>query len=296
VQKLRVNRLCAWLVALLPALSAAQATATDEVTWVVSNFAPFYIGAGASSGQGVADRLINLVKAEMPEYRHRHQPMTPIRFREYLRNQAQVVSFAFLKDPSLAGQVQYSGATLILPALELTLRREDWDHKWQRQSPFHLAEGMRSGLQLGVAEGRHYSTKLDALIHASRAAANAQLFVRNGDHNTGLAEMATKKRVDATIGYSAELRFAQLGNSRLASLVSVPIAENTDPVFAYAAIPKGEWGDRFRARLNQALLKLRGQAEYRQALVDWFGTTDAWEQAYKARFSAGKMDTAEAGL
>lgn len=69
--------------------------------------------------------------------------------------------------------------------------------------------------------------------------------------------MTVQKHVDGTIGYSAEMRYAQKPNPKLENLVSLPVTENTQAL-SYTIIPKGPWGDQFRARIDKAILKLRG--------------------------------------
>lgn len=276
-------------------LWAGFATAQERVTWVVEKFEPYYILEGNLKGQGAADYLIALLKKEMPDMKHNTEYMPILRIRDALKARERAVSIAFLKDPTLADYVQYSAATMLVPPLELTLRREQWEVQLKAAPSLSAAEVMRQGLAIGVADGRHYGDKLDKLI-ADRKGLSSQLYARVGNHYRGLAEMVSTKNIDATIGYSAELRYAQKLHPELSNLVSIPLIEGTGPLFAYTVIPKGEWGDKFRVRINRAITKLRGTPEYKEAMTRWFGSTSAWEAEYRNRFQTGLMDAQTVGL
>ena len=279
------------LFAGFPGLANAQ----GKVTWVVEKFEPYYILEGELKGQGAADYLIALLKKEMPDMKHSTEYMPILRIRDAFMARERAVSIAFLKDPTLADYAQYSAATMLVPALEITLRREQWEVQLKSAPSVSAAEVMRQGLVIGVADGRHYGEKLDKLI-AEKRGLSKQLYARVGNHYRGLAEMVATKNIDATIGYSAELRYAQKLHPELANLVSVPLIEGAGPLYAYAAIPKGEWGDKFRVRINKAITKLRGTPEYKDAMTRWFGSTSAWEAEYRNKFQTGLMDAQNAGM
>jgi uncharacterized protein (TIGR02285 family) len=184
---------------------------------------------------------------------------------------------------------------MLVPPLELTLRREQWEAQLKSAPALSATELMQQGLVIGIAEGRHYGEKLDQLI-AEKRGFSSQLYARAGNHYRGLAEMVSTKNIDATIGYSAELRYAQKLHPELTNLVSIPLTESAGPLYAYAVIPKGQWGDKFRLGINQAILKLRGTDDYKEAMARWFGRSSAWEAEYRNKFQAGQMDAQAAGM
>jgi uncharacterized protein (TIGR02285 family) len=274
---------------------ASLSHAQDKVTWIVEKFEPYYILDGKLKGQGAADRLVVLLQKELADMQHEITFMPILRIRESLKNKDHAICVSFLKDKSLAEHVQYSVATMLVPALELTLRREDWEGKWKKASSISLADFMASGAVVGIADGRRYGEKLDPLL-ADRKRFPKGTYARTGNHYAGLAEMTVQKHVDGTIGYSAEMRYAQKLNPKLENLVSLPVTENTQALYAYTIIPKGPWGDQFRARIDKAILKLRGTPEYKAAMTDWFGQSAVWEQEYKAKVLSGSMDAQSAAL
>ena len=269
--------------------------AQGKITWAFGKFEPFYISEGPMKEQGIGDRLRDLLQKDMPEFQHEATFMPILRVRESLKTGGHALTISFIKDPSLSEFVQYSAAPILVPALQLPVRREDWVSKWKSADSISLVTLMKNGGVVGVAEGRRYGKNLDSLL-SNRSRFPKGVYSRIGNQYAGLAEMVKNKHVDATIGYSAELRFAQKSSSGLDGLVSVPVAESMEPLYAYAALPKGEWGDAIRVRLNKSLLNLRGTPEYKKAQTDWFGTSAAWEREYKQRFLAGKMDAQEDGL
>lgn len=273
----------------------APSQAQDKITWAFGKFEPFYISDGPMKGQGIGDRLLVLLQKDMPEFQHEVTFMPILRVRESLKTGGHAVSISFIKDPSLSEFVQYSASTILVPALQLTVRREDWVSKWKSAESISLAALMEKGGVVGVAEGRRYGKSLDALL-GDKARFPKGVYSRIGNQYSGLVEMVKSKHVDATIGYSAELRFAQKTSPGLDGLISVAVTESMEPLFAYTVIPKGEWGDAFRVRLNKSLLNLRATSEYKKAQTDWFGSSPAWERDYKMRFLAGKMDAQSDGL
>lgn len=281
----------------LMAFLSIQALASEQnkVQWIVEKFEPYYILDGKLKGQGAADRLVALLQKDVPEMQHATEFMPILRIRDALKAKEQIVSIAFLKDPTLAEHVQYSAATMLVPALEMTLRRTDWEQKWNSARSISANELLQRGGVIGVADGRHYGERLDALLTAKKHASNT-VYVRAGNHYRGLAEMVYTRNLDATVGYSAELRYAQKLHPELSGLVSVPVSESMRPLYAYAILPKSEWGDRFRKRLNQSILKLRGTPEYMQAMTDWFGESRAWDVEYRKRLLSGQMDAQSAGM
>lgn len=273
----------------------AAANGQDTVTWIVERFEPYYILDGKLKGQGAADHLVELVRHELPDMRHRVEFMPILRIRESLKAREHAVCISFLKDRSLADSVQYSVATMLVPALEVTLRRDDWQRLWGGAPVLSLAALMNGGAVVGVADGRRYSTSLDALL-TDRLRFPKSVYARVGDHYMGLAEMVAHRHIDATIGYAAELRYAQKIAGDLDGLVSLPLSENLQPLYAYTIIPKGPWGDRFRARIDPILRRLRATPAYRQAMIDWFGESASWDREYRERLEAGRMDAQSAGF
>ncbi|MCH4292907.1 transporter substrate-binding domain-containing protein [Shewanella sp. 3B26] len=274
-------------VALLLISMATQAK--EQVIWVLERFEPYYILDGEYQGQGIADRLIKLFQQALPEYDHTTEYMPILRIRTALKTGQHVVCISFLKDTSLADYVQYSGVTMLVPPLELTVRREDWESKWHSAPQLSLAQLMEQGGKIGVADGRNYGKAFDVLLQDKARFAEGT-YSRVGEHYAGLAKMVSLHRIDATIGYRAELAYAQKLDPKLEPLISVGATENTEFLFAYAVMPKGDWGNSFRARIDEALLRLRDTPEYRHAMTDWFGDTPRWEAEYQQRVLSGAMD------
>jgi uncharacterized protein (TIGR02285 family) len=270
------------------------AYATEKVTWIVQKFEPYYILEGPLQGQGAADRILDLIQKELPDLQHENTFMPILRIREALKNKDHVVCISFLKDPTLDQDVQYSVATMLVPALEISMRDDVWQSKWNKSATISIREFLSRGAVIGIAEGRHYGDQIDPLLNDRQHYPNG-IYARNGNHYAGLADMVASRHIDATIGYSAELRFLQKQHPELNSLVSIPITENMQALYAYAILPKGEWGEQFRQKLNRAILKVRSSAKYKRAMSDWFGDTPAWEREYQSHFVNGSMDGASAG-
>lgn len=281
------------LLCLLSVLNNSQAK--EKVIWATENFPPYYIDNGPGQNTGIADVISMLLQKELPEFEHKNQLLPALRIRKRLNDGEKMVSVSFIKDRSMLPYAQYSVATLLVPAMEITLRRQVWEDKWKSAPIISLEKLLSDGGTVGIAEQRRYGKKFDALLLDKKRFPSGTSD-RVGDHYQGLAEMVALRRVDATIGYSSELRYAQLLNPSLNNLVNVPAVENTTRLYAYAIIPRNAWGDEFKVKLDRAILKVRGSKEYKTAMTRWFGESKAWEEEYKNRFLKGKMDGANDGL
>jgi len=280
----------ALLFSLAAACTATVASASEsdderEITWVLENFEPYYIQSGPFKGKGIGDRINQFLMDSLPEYRHRLAYMPILRITEGLKKGHHQVVTTYLKNPADQEFAQYSITSLVVPPLELTLRREDWQRDWRAAPQISLRAFLESGQLLGLAGRRYYGDTITPIV-LDRQLYPKGAYIQQSSHYHNLAEMVGHKHLDATIGYAAELRFFEMSNPRSNALISVPIAEEPDYLYAYVVLPKTAWGDRLRERIDIILRHKRNTPAYRAIMLDWFTPTAAFERAITARFNS----------
>ncbi|MBY0237192.1 MAG: hypothetical protein K2W93_19595 [Burkholderiaceae bacterium] len=270
----------------LPSWALASAGDERDVTWVVENFEPYFIQSGPMKGKGIGDRVNQTLIDGLPDYRHQTAHVPILRITEGFKSGRHLAITTYLKNPADFELVHYSITSLVVPPLELTLRRADWQVIWRSAPQISLRRFLQSGKVIGVAGRRFYGEAISNIV-ADKQHDPKGVFTQQSTHYRNLAEMVARKRIDATIGYGAELRFLELSNPPAEPLVSVPIVENADYLYAHVAVPKTPWGEELRDQVDKVLRKQRNTPAYRAIMLDWFGHSATLEHAITTRFSSG---------
>ncbi|RQO58744.1 hypothetical protein DBR47_13800 [Paucibacter sp. KBW04] len=256
-----------------------------ELTWVVENFEPYFIQTGPLKGKGIGDRINQFLIDALPEYRHKIAYVPILRITEGLKKGQQQVITTYLKNPADLAFTQYSITSLVVPPLELTLRRQDWQRDWRASPQISLRAFLDAGKVVGLAGRRFYGDGITPIV-TDRQRYPKGAYVQQSSHYRKLAEMVVQKHVDATIGYAAELKYFELSSPNAGQLISLPIVEEPNYLYAYVALPKTPWGDRLRERIDRVLSQKRNTPAYRAIMLDWFTPTPAFERAITARFNS----------
>lgn len=285
--KLNINiKYLSSLICLILALNPSYLISKekDNIIWVTEHFEPYFIFDGPLKGKGISDRINTTLIKLLPEYQHSVQYMPILRITEALKNGEHIAVVSYLKNPNDKAFAQYSITSLVVPPLELTIREEDWIKNWHKQSPISLKAFINQGNIVGIAGRRYYGDHLYPLLFEKKEQLKKGVYAVQSTHYSSLAEMIVRNRIDGTIGYSAELQYFNYIKPQAIKLVSIPITENPENLFAYVVVPKSEWGSDFLKTLNSRLKKVRKTEEYQAIMFDWFGKKPAFEAALKKRF------------
>ena len=262
-----------------------QLQAKDTITWVTEHFEPYYINSGPLANQGIGDRINQALIDELPEYDHVTQYMPILRITSALKNGEKISVTTYLKNPKDKEFAQYSITSLVVPPLELTMRMDDWENQWQQANPISLIKLLKNDYLIGIAGRRYYGDNLSPILYDTETYPNGTYNVQS-THYRSLADMVSRGRIDATIGYAAELKYYQHISTETEKLVSVPIIENPDILYAYVVMPKNEWGYMLKMKIDKVLHRIRNTVEYQSIMYDWFGKTPKLEEAITTRFSS----------
>ncbi|MGY3917006.1 transporter substrate-binding domain-containing protein [Aeromonas australiensis] len=258
------------------------ANAKERLVWIQQDFSPFYIKEDGYTN-GIADKIIDLIQAELPEYEHEKKFLPIKRVILAMESGANVICITFLKDDEVSKIANYSVATMILPPHVIVTRKEVSS---KLKSKMSLIEMKNGRLVMSIPDGRHFSEEISRQI---RAFPRDDLHIRNGDHFRGIARMIVSGRVDYTIAYPFELKYIQSANSNMHTLSKIKIDGNDKFIPAYAITPKSVFGNDLIDKVNRALYRIRDTPEYKSAHVSWIDSDDNFESAYED-FSNGKYD------
>ena len=248
-------------------LLTGTAAAQDTVRWLDMDFPPFFISEGPAAGQGMGDRIADLLSTELTGYRHERDRASPDRIMGLISAGDPVCSVAFLRTPERERTMAFSVADMVLPPNGLIVRRGD-ETRFSTLGSVSLAGLVDSGnVRLGTAAGRSYGAALDPIL---ADAPDGSVFERQGDDILrGLLQMLVRERLDAVLGYPYESRWIadQLGISD--QIAFLPLEEASDFTTAHVVCPRTEWGHALIERIDGILLERRTTPGYRAFVERW---------------------------
>lgn len=273
-----------FLVALLLLLGPGSLAAQPSVvTWMDIEFAPFYIHEGPDKGQGIADRLTQLLVEKLPDYEHRFATSSPDRIVKSLGAGEPVCSAAFLETPEREKVMLFSAPALLLPPNGITVRRDSMP--FEGKSELSIDDLLSDpSLRGGIARGRAYGAEIDGPLMTYRGDA---LTVREGeDIYSGLLSMLIRGRVDWIVGYPYEAVYVarQLGVED--QVRNLRLVESPAYVDAFVVCPRNPWGEAIMARIDAVLQSEVGTEGHRDFVERWLDpdSRPSYREAYAEAF------------
>ena len=197
------------LCGLLPALAILPAAAKERIWWLVRDLPPFTIFEGPEKGQGVVDRLLPQLIAQMPEYDHSIVRVNRARGIQMLQDAS-----SFTCDPTLlwtqerAGYVHFSMPLLGVMSGGLVVRKEDE----ALLAPFLTGHEVdlhgllnQTSLKLGIVAERSYGTQIDEILRQLPDSALSRHY--GNDATANQLQMQQLGRLHMVMGYWPEVRY-----------------------------------------------------------------------------------------
>lgn len=259
---------------------AASVRAGDLVTWMHADFPPLRIVEGPYAGLGPSDMIHGLMRREMPDLEHRVLTANLRRTLTWMEKGENVLAVGIIPGPERDRVMRYSVPCVLVPPACLVVRAGD-GAGW--------ADGRRVSLQefaatrtIGVAAGRSYGREVDAALQTvadpSRivASSGSKLF-------DNLMEMLLLGRVDGVLAYPFEAVYVARMKGKADRIALVPLREAMVPVVGRIAAPRTDWGERMIERVDEVLLRRRGDPEYRAAFERWLppGAVEDYRAMYE---------------
>ena len=246
--------------------SASTAETLEEVTWMHAEFPPLRITSGPYAGQGVSDMIHDLMRRELPGFRHSIVTANLSRTLNWMESGKNVLAVGIIPNPQRDRLMQYSVPCVLVPPVCLVVRAGEEDdlgangHVSLRQ--------FIARKRLGVAADRSYGPELDSVLLSSPDL--SRIVVNQGSNLFGtLLEMLLLGRVDGVLAYPFEATYAARSRGNEGSIAILPLRESMVPVRGRIAAPRTAWGSEMIGRVNRVLLRHRDTPEYRAALERW---------------------------
>lgn len=248
----------------LPCVAMAQPG--DEVTWMHAEFPPLRITDGPYAGQGVSDMIHDLMRRELPAFKHTLITANLSRTLNWMENGRNVLAVGIIPNPQRDRVMQYSVPCVMVPPVCLVVRAGEQES---------LGLGGHVSLRdfiarkhLGVSADRSYGPEVDSVLLSSPDL--SRVVVNPGPNLSGnLLDMLLLGRVDGVLAYPFEAAYAMRMKGEEGRIATVPLRESMVPVQGRVAAPRTAWGAAMIERVNEVLLRHRGTPEYRAAIERW---------------------------
>lgn len=244
--------------------------ARETLTWLVRDLPPVTIFEGPQQGQGALDQLLPILAEHLPEYRHQILRVNRARGMQMLR------STAFTCDPSLlwtaerASFVVFSTQAFVTGSNGVTVRRS----QQAALAPFVVAGQFdlkaflaNAHARLGLVAERSYGALIDQHL---QQAATQRLTPHYGNDALGsLLQMQQRGRLEAVLGYGAEVRYQAL-QQRIdpQDLIFYPIKGTAPYQRTHIACSDTPLGREAIVRIDQVLREIP-QEQLRQSYATW---------------------------
>ncbi|AZZ98033.1 transporter substrate-binding domain-containing protein [Pseudoalteromonas sp. R3] len=242
----------------------------ETVSWITTDFPPYYIYSDRDEGEGRDEQLITLLHTLIGNLVHQRQGFPASRaIYELSHSNSGYCMISLYKTKSRKKYITYTKhySTLGL-APGLALRKET-----ARVLGLNIKGDVslvdlvvKHGLTLGVAQSRSYGQVLDQLI--ARLPPD-QIVVRPGwDTLQSLTNMLLKKRVDLVLGYPSEHYYLskRLGTDNLTqvSLSGVPLLAK-----GYIGCTNNAAGRKLVQLFDKELTRLVKKDDYKNIMLKW---------------------------
>ncbi|MBT3368084.1 MAG: TIGR02285 family protein [Nitrospina sp.] len=273
------------LVVFLVLLCPLSGFSQDTITWLKVDFPPVSIPEGKDAGEGIMDKIVDLMISDLPGYQHKSRVANIKRIMtEFEQGQdACAGGFIITEERSEIGYFSKYPSTF-LPPVQIVIRRED-KKLFETSGMPSLEDLLRNkSLKLGLSSKMAYGKKIDSLVEKHKAKAN--IFFRHGDDIAkSLLRMLLKKRIDYTIAYPWMVEY-MLKPEQVDKITFIPAKETQVPIMHHVMCSKTDWGLRVIEKINAILKKERPTKEYRSIFERWLPKSEieGYRQAYDREF------------
>jgi uncharacterized protein (TIGR02285 family) len=237
-----------------------QSAGANAIDWFVRDWPPVNILQGPEQGQGAYDVMLNRLIAAMPQYQHQLHISTLTMRQQMMQQQRSHCLFGLLKTPQRQTFLQFSEPVALIPNLQVVALA---DHPmWQ------LVAG-----QQAIDPALLFQLPLRGMLEQNRTypdfiSDHLSAFVQVSATETNLVQMLKAKRADYVLEYPDRMHYLAKPDPTL-KLKSMPLLGLAAVSEVYVACSMNEQAKAQIKAVNQAMLQLRKDPQYRAALLDW---------------------------
>lgn len=267
---------------------ALAAESKPRLMWMIRDLPPFNILEGPLKNEGIADNMLRLLQAKLPQYQHVLVVANQARSKQMLSSGALVCDSGMLKSPEREQIMYFSIITLGLQTNGVMIRKQDEQElapfidNGQFDLPAFVAADQYS---LGTLVGRSYGPQIDAEL--AKLKADKRVVHYGIEASRSLLRMQQHGRITAVLGYGPELRYnGEMEQMDLEQLSFYPIKGAPPYLMGYVGCSKTPAGLQAIERINKAIRELR-QGEIVQLYANWLDkrSRSAYLEAAKGFFT-----------
>lgn len=267
---------------------ALPAENKPRLVWMIRDLPPFNILEGPLKNQGIADHMLRLLQARLPQYQHVVAVANQARSKQMLGSGALICDTGLLKSPEREEILYFSIATMGLQTNGVMIRKQQEQElapfidNGQFDLPAFIAADRYT---LGTLVGRSYGPVIDAEL--AKLKADKRVVHYGIEASRSLLRMQQHDRLTAVLGYGPELRYSgELEQMDLEQLSFYPIKGAPPYLMGYVGCSKTPEGLEAIQRINKAVRELR-QGEIVQLYANWLDKRSraAYLQAAKGFFT-----------
>lgn len=281
LRRLALLALCAF--AALPAYAEKP-----RLIWTIRDMPPFNILEGPLKGQGISDRMLGLLMADLPQYEHVLSVANRARATQILTSGVLTCDPGLLWSKEREQMMYFSIPTLGILTNGIVLRKADeaelsrFIHKGEFDLSAFLADGHYT---LGTLVERSYGKVIDAEL---KQANPKNLVIHHGtDATLSLLRMQQHQRLSAVLGYWPELRYqSENAGVPLDALNFYPVKGVPTYQLTYVTCSKTPEGLEAINAINASVRRLR-EGEAIGLYAQWLNgaTREAYLNAAKGFFN-----------
>ncbi|MEN0105982.1 MAG: TIGR02285 family protein [Pseudomonas sp.] len=196
------------LLALCVFTALPAAAEKPRLIWTIRDMPPFTILEGPLQQQGIADRMLKLLTADMPQYEHIFSVANRARATQILNSGVLTCDPGLLWSKEREQSMYFSIPTMGILTNGVVVRKVDEEAlaAFIQKGEFDLAAFLADGrYTLGTLVERSYGKVIDAEL---KQANPKNLVIHHGiDATLSLLRMQQHQRLNAVLGYWPELRY-----------------------------------------------------------------------------------------
>lgn len=272
---------CVFLFAfsLVAVLGDRATLATDQpiLTWLTLDWQPAWISEGPLENLGYAQRATHILQGRLEQYEHRDENVVNVRIYEILKARNSCFAASSYQGSDLAGD-RRNGIITSAPSYIFfyhgLVARKDTAARFSR----HVQNGKVRFLEVlgdpslkgAFQPGRNYSTWLNGVFADDTLTKDMFRWSSNSGLTTSMFKMLEAHRFDYFVDYSMLINFHRDTSGHGPEFDFYPIAEHTVP-YGIGAIACSDtpFGRQVIANINRALVQIRTQRPYQDALQRW---------------------------
>lgn len=239
----------AWLLLAGPTVHAAAESPT--VRWLVLDFPPYHLVSGTQQGQGLRDKYLRNLQADLPQFTHNTEFASVARMSGLMQTNEPVCTISQLKTPEREAYALFSRKPYghQLPVRLIAHPQTVTRTPALQQEMVSLKRVLSStALTIGLVEKRRFGPALDDLLEGDLG----KKVIRFSSDTLLAAQIKLMEhgRFDLTLGYALEVEWLRQNDPQIKPVVYLPLIESDALIPLYVSCTRSETGEAVLAAIN----------------------------------------------